>query len=124
MGTWMATPIHLHMNMYSAISMLNTRSMTIAFKQFSENNGLSTILTKLIGADGTIKPHYVTVDSGLETDHNVAMGPHTWHNGDNDILANNRLTLRMHNGQDMRVNSHVTTLCSQITMHVATNNDD
>eukprot|EP00971_Amphidinium_carterae_P104728 2074068-Amphidinium_carterae.1 len=102
--------------------MLNTRSMTTAFKQFCENNGFSTMLTKFIEADGTIKPQYL--DSGLETDHKVAMGPHTWHSGDNDMLANNRLTLRMGNGQDMRVNNHVTILNSQITMHVTTNNDD
>eukprot|EP00971_Amphidinium_carterae_P190957 3789771-Amphidinium_carterae.1 len=41
---------------------------------------------------------------------------------DHDILANNRLTFRMPTGQDMRVNSHVTILNSQITMHVATDN--
>eukprot|EP00971_Amphidinium_carterae_P041450 813935-Amphidinium_carterae.2 len=61
----MAMPTQWHMNVYSAITMLNTRSMTIAFKQFCENNGLSTILTKFIEAYGTIKPQYVTVDSGF-----------------------------------------------------------
>eukprot|EP00971_Amphidinium_carterae_P346239 6487585-Amphidinium_carterae.2 len=54
--------------------MLNTRSLTIAFKQFCENTGLSTILIKFVQTDGTIKPQYVTVDNGLETDHKVAMG--------------------------------------------------
>eukprot|EP00971_Amphidinium_carterae_P099492 1968182-Amphidinium_carterae.3 len=47
--------------------MLNTRSLTTAFKQFCENNGLSKILTKFIEPDGTIKPQYVTVDNGLES---------------------------------------------------------
>eukprot|EP00971_Amphidinium_carterae_P350664 6491675-Amphidinium_carterae.5 len=56
--------------------MLNTCSITIAFKQFCKNNGLSTIQTKFVETDETIKPQYVTVDNGLETDHKIAMGTH------------------------------------------------
>eukprot|EP00971_Amphidinium_carterae_P159613 3164479-Amphidinium_carterae.1 len=124
----MSTPTQWHMNVYSAVTMLNPRSLTIAFKQFCENSGLSTILIKFVETDGShrgaIKPQYVTVDRGLETDHKVAMSLHMWHSGDNDILANSRLTFRMPTGQDVRVNSHVTILNSQITKHVATDTDD
>eukprot|EP00971_Amphidinium_carterae_P250995 4982469-Amphidinium_carterae.2 len=66
----MSTPTQWHMNVYSAVTMLNTRSLTIAFKQFCANNGFSTILTKSIEPDGTIKPQlsqYVTVAMGLHT---------------------------------------------------------
>eukprot|EP00971_Amphidinium_carterae_P247103 4907493-Amphidinium_carterae.1 len=73
--------------------------------------------TKFFGTDGTIKPQYVTVDNGLETDHKAAMSLHLWQWQQSfDILHADRT------GHE--VNSHVTILNPQITMHVATDNDD
>eukprot|EP00971_Amphidinium_carterae_P071631 1416634-Amphidinium_carterae.1 len=119
-GTWQITDWTKADNRHND----TLRSMTIAFKQFCECDGLSTILTKVVETHGTIKPQYGTVDNGLGTDHKVAMGLHTWYSGHNDILANNRLILRLGTGQDMRVNSRVTILNNQITMRVAQDNDD
>eukprot|EP00971_Amphidinium_carterae_P346301 6487656-Amphidinium_carterae.1 len=107
----MSTSTQWHMNVYSAVTMLNNCSLTIALKQFCESNGLSTIFSKFVKTDGTIKPQYVTVDNGFVT-RKIAMSLHVWHSGDNDILANNRLTFRVPTGQDVRVNSHVTILNS------------
>eukprot|EP00971_Amphidinium_carterae_P007977 157925-Amphidinium_carterae.6 len=42
-ATWMTTTTQWHMNAYTAITMLNWRSMTVAFKQWCDNNGLTTI---------------------------------------------------------------------------------
>eukprot|EP00971_Amphidinium_carterae_P013187 260191-Amphidinium_carterae.1 len=79
--TWMTTSTQWHMNASSAITMLNAKSMTVAFRQWCEDNGLTTIPAKFLENDGkTIKPQYVTAESGMEHDHNAAMSLHKWHN--------------------------------------------
>eukprot|EP00971_Amphidinium_carterae_P266909 5294337-Amphidinium_carterae.3 len=65
--------------------MLNTRSMTVAFQQWRDDIGLTTILNKFLKADGkTVKPQYVTADNGFEVDGNAAMSLHKLHSEDND----------------------------------------
>eukprot|EP00971_Amphidinium_carterae_P349711 6491169-Amphidinium_carterae.3 len=72
------TETQWHLNEYSAITMLNTKSLRRTFRDFCENNGLSTMLYKYMENDGTMKPQYVTGDNGIEHDHKQAMAPHKW----------------------------------------------
>eukprot|EP00971_Amphidinium_carterae_P200109 3971348-Amphidinium_carterae.1 len=70
------------MNAYIAVTVLNTKSMAVASKQWWDNNGLATILSKFLEADGkTIKPQYVTADNGLEVDRDAAMPLHNLSSG-------------------------------------------
>eukprot|EP00971_Amphidinium_carterae_P135952 2693917-Amphidinium_carterae.1 len=112
-----------HVNAYTAITMLNTKSMTVAFKQWCDSNGLTAILRRFLDQDGdTLKPQYVTTDNGLEHDHNAIMSLHKWHIEDNDVVMNNRaVRLTTDNGMQWH-NVPVTIMNSQITMHVDRHN--
>eukprot|EP00971_Amphidinium_carterae_P115794 2293571-Amphidinium_carterae.4 len=67
-ATWITTPTQWHLSFYTAVTMLNTRSLSVGFKHWCDNNGLSDIRAKLLEADQkTIKPQSVTADNGLET---------------------------------------------------------
>eukprot|EP00971_Amphidinium_carterae_P018450 364116-Amphidinium_carterae.1 len=66
----------------------------------AKNTWLSDILAKFLEADGkTIKKNtqYATADNGLETDNKAAMSLHKWHNGDDNIVLNNRVTMPLLN---------------------------
>eukprot|EP00971_Amphidinium_carterae_P294923 5856254-Amphidinium_carterae.1 len=49
---------------------------TVAFKQWCDNSGLTTILSKFLEPDGKPKPQYITTDIGFEVDHTAAMSLH------------------------------------------------
>eukprot|EP00971_Amphidinium_carterae_P045144 888355-Amphidinium_carterae.1 len=55
-SAWCVTDTQWHLNEYSAITMLNAPSLRRTFRGFCENNGLSTMLYKYKGNDGTMKP--------------------------------------------------------------------
>eukprot|EP00971_Amphidinium_carterae_P076628 1513547-Amphidinium_carterae.2 len=62
-STWRTTTTQWHMNTYSSITMLNTKSMTVAFRQWCEDNG---------------------PDNGLGHDFNAAMTLHKWSDYDTE----------------------------------------
>eukprot|EP00971_Amphidinium_carterae_P091864 1818539-Amphidinium_carterae.2 len=78
-SAWATTATQCNLNEYTAMTMLNTRSMSQAFRNWCENNGLNLVLNKYLEADGTIKPQYVTTDNGVEHDRKMAMSLHKWH---------------------------------------------
>eukprot|EP00971_Amphidinium_carterae_P087965 1740306-Amphidinium_carterae.2 len=104
MATWTTTPTQWHMNAFTAVTMLNTRSLSVSFKQWCNNNGLSDIWTKFLEADGkTITPQYVTADDCHETDHKAEYHLHKWHNEDDNVVANSHIAMRVNKWGSMVV---------------------
>eukprot|EP00971_Amphidinium_carterae_P136038 2695635-Amphidinium_carterae.1 len=120
-SSWATTATQWHLNEYTAITMLNTRSMSQAFRNWCENNWLNVVLNKYLEADGSIKPQYATTDNGVEHDHKVAMPLRKWHNDNFLVLNNQHVTMQISNadnGTDLQWSSPVTILHSSITMTV------
>eukprot|EP00971_Amphidinium_carterae_P135949 2693777-Amphidinium_carterae.2 len=120
--TWMKTSTQWHINAYRAITMLSTKSMTVAFKQWVNDNGLTMILAKFLEYDGkTIKLQYVTGENGMGYDNNATMSLHKSQvNEDNDVIILNNRSVRLgddtHYGWQPR--SPVTIMNSQMTMNI------
>eukprot|EP00971_Amphidinium_carterae_P199637 3962485-Amphidinium_carterae.2 len=49
------TDTQWHLNEFSAITMLNTRSMSNAFHNWCDQNNLTAVLNRYLEVDGTIK---------------------------------------------------------------------
>eukprot|EP00971_Amphidinium_carterae_P328103 6459820-Amphidinium_carterae.1 len=98
--------------------MLNTRSMSNAFRNWCDQNNLTGVLNKYLEADGTIKQRYVFTDSGVE--HNIRQCPYTGGTG-TTVLTNQQMTMRVNNagnGTELQWSSPVTILHSLVTMTV------
>eukprot|EP00971_Amphidinium_carterae_P049974 984923-Amphidinium_carterae.4 len=118
-SAWANTARQWHLDDVTAVTMLNTRSMSTAFLAWCDNNGANGVLNK---ADGTtIKPQCVTADNGMEHDHKQAMSLHRWHRDNQFVLNNQQMTTRINNalnGAELQWTSPVTILHSSITMTV------
>eukprot|EP00971_Amphidinium_carterae_P200785 3984384-Amphidinium_carterae.1 len=111
------------MNAYSAITVLNTKSMTVALRQWCGDNGLIMILAKFLENNGkTLKPQYVTADNGMEYDHNAAMSLHMWHNEDNDVTVFNSKKVKFGGDNCWQWRSPVTIMNSQVTLNIESAN--
>eukprot|EP00971_Amphidinium_carterae_P015067 297513-Amphidinium_carterae.2 len=93
-SAWSMTDTQWHLNEFSAISMLNTRSMSNAFRGWCEQNNLTTVLNKYLEANGTIKQQYVVADNGVEHNHDQAMALDKWHRDNHMVLSNQQMTMR------------------------------
>eukprot|EP00971_Amphidinium_carterae_P171607 3402236-Amphidinium_carterae.2 len=96
-SVWATMATQCHLNEYAAITMLNTVSMSQAFKNWCKNNRLNVALNKYLEADGAIKPQYVTADNCVEHDHNIAMSLHKWHKGNEMVVSYQHVTMRVSN---------------------------
>eukprot|EP00971_Amphidinium_carterae_P349491 6491042-Amphidinium_carterae.2 len=122
-STWMTTPTQW-MNVLSVVTMLNTRSLAVSFRQSCDNNGHTDTLAKFEADMKTIKPQYETTDNDLETDHKAAMSLRKWHDEEGSLVTNSRVAMRIGTGHDMQLRSRVRILNSQIRMHGENDNDD
>eukprot|EP00971_Amphidinium_carterae_P300181 5964261-Amphidinium_carterae.4 len=78
-SAWAITDTQCHLNDFTAITMLNIRSMSQRFGNWCDQNTLTGVLNKCLEADGTIKQQYAVADNGVERDHKQAMSLHRWH---------------------------------------------
>eukprot|EP00971_Amphidinium_carterae_P286494 5688042-Amphidinium_carterae.1 len=102
---------------YDAQYSLNEYSIPCLVR--STDNGLQAVLNKCLEASGmTIKPQYVTADNGVERDHKQAMSLHRWHRGNQMVLKNQQMTMRINsagNGTELQWTSPVTILLDSCT---------
>eukprot|EP00971_Amphidinium_carterae_P067954 1344760-Amphidinium_carterae.2 len=92
-SAWANTATQWYLNEFTAITLLNSAG----FRSWCDQNNLNGVLNKYLETDGTIKPQYVTADSGAEHDHSQTMEFHTWR-CDNDMVLNKQLMTMRING--------------------------
>eukprot|EP00971_Amphidinium_carterae_P044658 878508-Amphidinium_carterae.2 len=86
--------------------------MSQTFRNWCEQNNLTTVLNKYLKADGTVKQQYVMAD-------NQATALHNWHRDNRIVLTNQQMTMRVNNagnGTDLQWTSLVTIMHSSATM--------
>eukprot|EP00971_Amphidinium_carterae_P288604 5730621-Amphidinium_carterae.4 len=118
-SAWYKQDTQWHLNEFSAITMLNTHSMSRTSMNWCEQNNLMTIVSKYLEADGKTIKQYVTTDNGVEHDHNQAMALYHWHRDNTIILTNQLMAIRVNdagNGTDLHWTSPVTIMHSSMIM--------
>eukprot|EP00971_Amphidinium_carterae_P268266 5322542-Amphidinium_carterae.1 len=100
-SAWAITDAQLHLNVFTAITMLNTRSMSQTFHNWCDQNNLTGMLLKHLEADGTIKQQYVVAEHGVERDHKRAMALHRWHKDNHMVLSHQQMAI-FNEGQQCR----------------------
>eukprot|EP00971_Amphidinium_carterae_P027260 537174-Amphidinium_carterae.1 len=70
--------------------------MSVAFKQWCDDNYLTILLLKFLETDGkTIKQQYVSGDQGMERNRHAAMALRKWHTDDNDLTVFNNKQVKL-----------------------------